>query len=341
MGLNAEGSAALVFLILYSILFLLLLSGYVSGLLQFRSRYTVIFFHVTIRLASQATGVASGIVGLSNINLLIAYFILGAEGYFTLVLCTYRFLINWQYHNTASHDSWIEPRHAPNTRWYIRVRDSFALPGKNRRRNLMGFIHLLLISANSIIISGGSQLASVSGEDPNSPDVKSRLRNAKILRLIGQSVFLAINVFLLFCIISTMQQYKREQHQADKETEEAQAAVKEGDKPRPKQWAGVHRSLWLLLAAWPLLIIRGVYGVLAGVLTAFSFFNPNNYTADGLKPSFVASEYVLSALMEWASCALLMLTFWTSFHDPPLEPLPGEPKAEGDKGEVGQKREVA
>jgi hypothetical protein len=76
MGLNNETCAALVFLILYSILFVLLFLGYTTGRIRVRSRYSLIMFHVTVRLASQATGVAFGIVGYSATNLLVAYFIL-------------------------------------------------------------------------------------------------------------------------------------------------------------------------------------------------------------------------------------------------------------------------
>ena len=79
MDLNTEASAALVFLILYTILFAFLLFGYGTGRLRFRSRYSVILFHVTIRLASQATGLAFGVVGYANTQLLVAYFILGGE----------------------------------------------------------------------------------------------------------------------------------------------------------------------------------------------------------------------------------------------------------------------
>jgi cytochrome b561 len=76
MGLNTEASAALVFLILYTILFVIMFLGYVTGRLRLRSRYSLIMFHVTVRLASQATGVAFGVVGYSATNLLVAYFIL-------------------------------------------------------------------------------------------------------------------------------------------------------------------------------------------------------------------------------------------------------------------------
>jgi choline-glycine betaine transporter len=76
MGLNTEARAALVFLILYTILFAAIFSGYITRRFTFRTRYTVILFHVLVRLSSQATGLAFGVVGYSNTNLLVAYFIL-------------------------------------------------------------------------------------------------------------------------------------------------------------------------------------------------------------------------------------------------------------------------
>ena len=79
MGLNTEATAALVYLILYTILLAFLLFGYVTERLRLRSRYTVILFHVTVRLASQGTGLAFGVVGYVNTSLLVAYFILGGQ----------------------------------------------------------------------------------------------------------------------------------------------------------------------------------------------------------------------------------------------------------------------
>jgi len=79
MGLHTKASAALVFLILYAILFALLLLGSLTRRLKLCSRYGLILFHVTVRLASQATGLAFGIVGYANASLLVACFILGGE----------------------------------------------------------------------------------------------------------------------------------------------------------------------------------------------------------------------------------------------------------------------
>lgn len=81
MGLNNEAAAALIYLVLYAIVFVLLILGYITRSLKLRSRYTVLTFHVTVRLAAQATGLAFGIAG-TNPNLLIAYFVLGGTHYF-------------------------------------------------------------------------------------------------------------------------------------------------------------------------------------------------------------------------------------------------------------------
>ena len=76
MGLDTESSAALVFLVLYAILFVLLLLGYLTRRLKFCSRFTVILLHVMVRIASQCTGLVFGIKGYSDQNLLLASFVL-------------------------------------------------------------------------------------------------------------------------------------------------------------------------------------------------------------------------------------------------------------------------
>jgi hypothetical protein len=77
MGFNTKASAALVFLILYAILFALLILGSLTGRLKLCSRYGLILFHVTIRLASQATELAFEVVRYGNTSFLVACFVLG------------------------------------------------------------------------------------------------------------------------------------------------------------------------------------------------------------------------------------------------------------------------
>jgi len=154
----------------------------------------------------------------------------------------------------------------------------------------MAIMHNFLIGANAIIISGGSMLA---GGHNNVRQFNANLHTAKAMRLAGQSIFLTINVFLLFCIYYAIRQFKRE-HPGGR----------------------VHPTLYLLLATWPLLFVRGLYGILSSVVTAFNYFSPSNYGEHGLTNNFLASEYILSTTMEWSSCALLMLTYVTSRNDP-------------------------
>ena len=59
--------------------------AYQTKKIKLRSRYSFLYFHVIIRIASQACGVAFGVLGFTNIDVFLAYLILGAEGYFTLV----------------------------------------------------------------------------------------------------------------------------------------------------------------------------------------------------------------------------------------------------------------
>jgi hypothetical protein len=147
MGLNTEAKAALVFLILYTILLAILLLGYFTRRLRFHSRYAAILCHVTVSLASLATGLAYGVVGYTNASLLLAYFTLGgechldsllltasfnhacfllaAESYYILLFCTYCFLMSWQRHNFASHNEWLISHYPPGTPVSKRLMSSF------------------------------------------------------------------------------------------------------------------------------------------------------------------------------------------------------------------------
>ena len=141
-------------------------------------------------------------------------------------------------------------------------------------------------------------------------DFNSNLSTAKIMRTVGQSIFLTINVFLLYCILDTIRQSRWEN--PGKRT---------------------HPTLLVLVAIWPFLFVRGLYGVMSGVLPAFNYFNPANYEEKGLRTSFVISEYIMGTTMEWASCTLLMITYLTSRNDPKKADLEID---EGNKPRSGE-----
>jgi hypothetical protein len=139
-------------------------------------------------------------------------------------------------------------------------------------------------------------------------------RNLKIdkpMRTTGQLIFLSVNIFLLYCIVDTIRQSRRE-----------------------NPGKGTHPTLLLLLATCPLLLVRGVYGVMAGVLPAFNYFYWGNYGKTGLVPTFVISEYIMGTTMEWTSCTLLMATYLTSRIDPKKADLDMYKRKEAQSGEV-------
>jgi membrane-associated HD superfamily phosphohydrolase len=208
------------------------------------------------------------------------------------MLCAFRFVISWQYDNSTSHNSWLEPKSPPNTPRFKKILDSFSPVGSGGKAHPMAIVHHLLIAANAVVIAGGSIVAGTDLETFN-----KNMPTAKGLRAAGQAMFLTINVFLLFCIFNVIQQSKREH-------------------PEKR----IHPTLIILLATWPFLFVRGLYGLLSALVPTFNYFNPINYGDTGLTSSFVISEYILSTTMEWTSCALLMATYITSRNDPKVAP---------------------
>ncbi|KAJ7224628.1 hypothetical protein GGX14DRAFT_651209, partial [Mycena pura] len=316
---TGEAGAALAFLIGYLAIFACMLFGFFTHRIKWGSRYIAVFFHVTIRIASQACGIGFGILGFRNTNLFLAFLILGAEGYFSLVLCAFRFVISWHQHNLASGESWLEPRDPPGTNKLRKVL-AFIFLGPfafllYRNNPMVGF-HSALILANTAIIVGGSYLAGADYTQPDLPDTKRRLLVSKITRTAGQSVFLVGNALLLGIILVTMRNNRRD-----------------GD--ARKRRGTVHPTLVLLLIAWFPLIVRGVFGILQASVFSLSYYNPENYGADGFTPRFTVIEYFLGVLTEWLACAfslsfscsrhhadarcrcvLLNLTYFTSRNDP-------------------------
>ncbi|KAJ7065708.1 hypothetical protein C8F01DRAFT_751313 [Mycena amicta] len=306
---NRDSGAALVFLILYLFIYVWMLSMYLTHRFKWRSRWSVLFLHVTVRLASQACGIGFTILGFSNVSMFLAFLILGAEGYFTLVLCTFRFIISWHQHNLPSGVSWLEPR-----------RDKTITPNKTRRilaflflgpfallfyrDNIMASFHILLVAANAIIITGGSYLVNADLSDFESPDTQRKLKISRAMRTSGQAVFLACNAALLAIILATIRNDRRARRE------------------KVHGGGGVHMTLLILLITWVPLIIRGVFGVLQSADFKLSYYDPNNYGPHGFSDHFTLVEYIMGVTTEWLACLLLSITYFTSKNDPP-KPRPG------------------
>ena len=258
---------------------------YYTKALKWRSRYSLLYFHVLVRISSQACGVAFGFIGFSNIGVFLAYLILGAEGYFTLVrrpvieklrsvrlthiqvLCAYRFLISWHEHNFPFQKSWLETTEMftsakarrPLARVTVWLMAGILTPFLDYYTPMF-VIHGVLILGNTLIITGGSFVASSSKEGS---DERKLARNgiiSKALRTSGQSLFLGVNVVLAIAIawtiFCTLQRRKG-----------ASTGAANGVKRK------VHPTLILLCIAWVPLMIRGIFGVLQAAVFKLSYNN--------------------------------------------------------------------
>lgn len=267
MSLNPFGIASSVFLALYTVLFAYLLFGYATKRFTLRSRWTLLLFHVTIRLAAQAVGIAFAVIGYSATGLLVASLVLSAEGYFSLMLCLLRLLISWQRRNTAERHSWLAgPKNPPQTSTVRRIIEGLTLVGV--ARTPINFIHWvrctlfcspygtllmhptqsqILITANVLIIVGGSLLAGGTKDArDNWSENSDKLTTSKAIRGAGQGVFLSLTLFIFVCVHSSLRRAYSPQASADERRT---------------------RNVLLVLACTaPFMIARGVFGLLQAVV---------------------------------------------------------------------------
>jgi len=293
-----DAGAALIFLIGYIALFLWLAYHFATHRIKWKSRWSLLFFHVVIRLASQACGIGFSVLAFANIDLFLAFIILGAEGYFTLVLCAFRYLISWHCHNLPSHTSWLEPpsKFKPTPiQILIFVLFLWPIAPIIWYYSPMAWFHTLLILANAAIVFGGSYLSGADLTQPDSPDTINRFQVAKIARTTGQSVFLACNALLMVSVVFTMLRDRREIHS--------------------RGVGKIHPTLWILFVVWFPLIARGIWGVLQSSVWSVSYMNPDNYGDHGFTPRFAALENVFTVMTEWLACTLLVLTYYPSRTD--------------------------
>jgi hypothetical protein len=175
MSLYREGIAGVVFLILYSINLAILIYGFSTRLISFKSVYSFLLLHVVLRLAAQAVAIASGTKDRIDIGLTIAFFVLAAEGYFTLVLCAYRFLIHHHQHVYHISGSWLEgkPQKAGTgggvkEPWYARFRRAMTARNKDGKKDpwVMTIIHWTLIGVSHSNLSSSTSCPNASASRP-------------------------------------------------------------------------------------------------------------------------------------------------------------------------------
>ena len=161
MSVHGEGIGGLVFLVLYAINLVILLYGYGARLVRIKSVYTLLLFHVILRLGAQSVAITLGTRDNLDFGLLIALFVLGAEGYFSLVLCAYRFLIEHHEHTYPTDGSWLESKPHSNRRsdgtlredaWYTRVGRAMTARDADGKKDpwVMAVIHWVLIGVSLV-----------------------------------------------------------------------------------------------------------------------------------------------------------------------------------------------
>ncbi|SCW00566.1 LAFE_0C07030g1_1 [Lachancea fermentati] len=187
--MDRGGIPAIVFLILYFALCSWVSSLLLSKQVSWRSRYTSIFIHTTLRLAAQICGIGYAVAGVEHSNWLVAYFVFGAEGYFTLVWCAFRFLISFQ--NEVTGNSWIEPkREGMSWSEYYRKMPHYPVL----------YFHYSLAGANALIIVGSLKGMNTDLSDPSRA---SEIHTGVILRDVGTALFMAwVLVLGYFCFRS-------------------------------------------------------------------------------------------------------------------------------------------
>lgn len=117
--------------------------------------------------------------------------------------------------------------------------------------DFMVVVHSLLVIGNVLIIYGGTQLV---GIPQDSPEFLVRVERAKILRTVGQSIFMAINACLIGIVGKTILDEKKQ-------------VEKEGRLWKP------HKTLVILQITCLPLIVRGIFGILQACSWSFSFYN--------------------------------------------------------------------
>jgi hypothetical protein len=267
---SRSGAAASTFLVLYTLLcgaaiFTVVRKG-------FKSTYTMILFFCVIRMGAQLCAVAFSTLGYEHYQWLVAYLVLGAEGYFTLILSSFYFQAYAEYITFGR--SVLKPTKDQLERECSTARER----RRARCTSPSAIFHWILIPANAILIAGGAQL---SGAVPGDPDYESKYNTSKGMRSTGQALFLflvavsgATNLWLIF-------------------------------KKRVRIY-----MVYATLAAWVPLFVRGVFGLLSCFLDSLNYFDLSNYTEAGISTKFIACEYVLGATMEFIGAAILLSTYF-------------------------------
>lgn len=266
---TSAGVAASIFLALYGSFF-----GLVTNIVIekgfFKSIYTILFFFGLFRVGGQVCGVAFATLGIEHYQWLIAYLVLTAEGYFTLILAAFYFIIECQIKQNGR--SWLR-----RSRKEVIERGgdcSFKHPV-----TWSSIFHLVLIPANGLVIAGGTMLAGIDSDKLDQE--KGKVDASKGMRTAGQTLFLIQTIIV---VLLTIYIYIKEKVRCS--------------------------TVYLLFAASPFLLVRGIFGILSIYIKKMNYYNLSNYDGTGLKSLFVAYEYCLATTMEFVAACLLISNYY-------------------------------
>lgn len=303
---TAEAGAALVFLVLYVLLWSYMSTMYALKKYEWKSRYTILYLHTTIRVASQACGLAFAIFAWRNIDVFVAYLILSAEGYFSLTIAAYYFLKHYEIKHFGF--SRLGPADSGKEGGWKRFMAAMSMvavvmPWRYWDRHLLMIVDAWLVPANAIIIAGGSIMAGLNDKsralDPD--DYANRLNVSKGLRTAGQAVFLALTVLFVLLLTNAARKGRGLKHASERTMSAAALAI--------------------FSTVGAMLLVRGIFGVLQAAITDLSYTNPDNYDEHGMQSRFTAIEYCLAVVPEFVAAFLLNMSYWSTQREPSVEPV--------------------
>lgn len=274
MGFESEpsGIAASIFLALYTVYMAFTIAIVLKK--GIKSVYSMLLLFGIFRVVGQMSAVIFAKLGYEHWQWLIVYLVFSAEGYFVLVLATFRFLTIAQKRRYGT--SWIRPTAEEKAK---RKAQATSLWQRYLACSLSTSFHMVLIPANALVVAGGSMLA---GIDPDQLSKEhSKVTTSKGLRTSGQAIFLVETfvtvILLLYCMI--------------------------------KENVRDHTT-YLISIASPFLLVRGIVGVLSIYIRQMNYYDMRNYTSEGLSLSFVIYEYTLTATMEFIVATCLIANYY-------------------------------
>jgi len=267
---TSSGVAASIYLGLYTLYLLLAIN--VVRKKGFKSIYTALLAFGIFRVGGQLCGVAFAVLGIQHWPWLVAYLVLSAEGYFSLIIAAFHFIIQSQVKLMGS--SWL-----CKTKEECKEGQEASKFKHTSCLSWSTIFHLVLVPANALVIGGGTTLT---GIDTDRWDQETdKINTSKGLRTTGQTIFLIQTIIVILLLIYVY--------------------VKENIRGH---------TIYLLFAASPFLLVRGIFGILSIFIDKMNYYQLSNYDGAGLTSDFVAYEYCLATTMEFIAASLFISNYY-------------------------------